>query len=195
MALCGSFRCGCGVSSSPATQGAINGELPSIVVTGSGQPGDPYDLTLNDAWAAEVADRVADNRILAIPQEYVVYRLLGVNTLATTLTNVGTAQAIDVKDDRLLHVTLFAALNPAATGNTNLGVNVSGAGISKTALANGHYLFSTNTGAGGAYATQEVHYIFEPTSDGTVTLQIQGSGGGAAGHDANNIVLQAWVDA
>jgi hypothetical protein len=55
MGLCGSFRCGCGVTSTPAVAGAINGELPSIVVTGSGEPSDPYDLTLNDAWSALVA--------------------------------------------------------------------------------------------------------------------------------------------
>lgn len=55
MPLCGGFRCGCGVTSTPATQGAVNGELPSIVVSGSGEPGDPFDLTLNDAWAVEVA--------------------------------------------------------------------------------------------------------------------------------------------
>lgn len=55
MGLCGSFRCGCGVTSTAATTGAIGGELPSILVSGSGEPGDPYDLQLNDAWAAEVA--------------------------------------------------------------------------------------------------------------------------------------------
>jgi hypothetical protein len=58
MGLCGSFRCGCGVTSTPATTGAINGELPSIFVSGSGEPGDPYDLSLNDAWAAGVADAI-----------------------------------------------------------------------------------------------------------------------------------------
>jgi hypothetical protein len=58
MGLCGGFRCGCGVTSTPATSGAIGGELPSINVTGSGEPGDPYDLTLNDAWAEEVASRL-----------------------------------------------------------------------------------------------------------------------------------------
>lgn len=56
MGLCGSFRCGCGVTSTPATDGAVGGELPTINVAGSGEPGDPYDLTLNDAWAVEVAD-------------------------------------------------------------------------------------------------------------------------------------------
>ena len=35
--------------------GAINGDLPTIVVAGSGEPGDPYNLTLNNAWAQEVA--------------------------------------------------------------------------------------------------------------------------------------------
>lgn len=55
MGLCGSFRCGCGVTSTPATEGAINGELPTIFVSGSGEPGDPYDLSLNDAWAEQVA--------------------------------------------------------------------------------------------------------------------------------------------
>jgi hypothetical protein len=43
------------LTSTPATDGAINGELPSIVVSGSGEPGDPFDITLNDAWTDEVA--------------------------------------------------------------------------------------------------------------------------------------------
>lgn len=58
MGLCGSFRCGCGLTSTPATEGAINGELPTIFVAGSGEPGDPFDLTLNDAWAEEVAGQL-----------------------------------------------------------------------------------------------------------------------------------------
>lgn len=58
MGLCGSFRCGCGVTSTPAVEGAIDGELPSIYVTGSGEAGDPYDLSLNDVWAALVADSI-----------------------------------------------------------------------------------------------------------------------------------------
>lgn len=59
MGLCGSYRCGCGVTSTPAVDGAINGELPSIVVAGSGEPGDPFSLSMNDGWAAEVAAAVA----------------------------------------------------------------------------------------------------------------------------------------
>jgi hypothetical protein len=54
MGLCGSFRCGCGVTSTPAVSGAINGELPSIMVAGSGQPGDPYDLTINEGWVDQL---------------------------------------------------------------------------------------------------------------------------------------------
>jgi hypothetical protein len=56
--LCGGYRCGCGVTSTPATEGAIDGELPSILVSGSGEPGDPYDLLLNDAWAAAVVNHI-----------------------------------------------------------------------------------------------------------------------------------------
>lgn len=58
MPLCGGFRCGCGVTSSPATEGAINGYLPTIDVSGSGEPGDPYDLKLDENWAEQVADAI-----------------------------------------------------------------------------------------------------------------------------------------
>ena len=60
MGLCGGFRCGCGVTSTPATEGAINGELPSITVSGSGEPGDPFNLELNDAWATELVNELDD---------------------------------------------------------------------------------------------------------------------------------------
>lgn len=63
MGLCGGFRCGCGLTSTPAVEGEINGELPSITVTGSGEPGDPYNLTLNDEWAALVAEAIVSPSI------------------------------------------------------------------------------------------------------------------------------------
>lgn len=59
MALCGSRRCGCGIVSTPATEGAIGGQLPSIQVSGSGEAGDPYDLKLNDLWAENVVGTIA----------------------------------------------------------------------------------------------------------------------------------------
>lgn len=55
MALCGSNNgCGCALTSTPALSGAIGGQLPTINVAGSGQPGDAWDITLNDAWAERV---------------------------------------------------------------------------------------------------------------------------------------------
>lgn len=63
MGLCGGFRCGCGLTSTPASSGAINGELPTINVSGSGEPGDPYDINLNDDWSAQVASGIIRPRI------------------------------------------------------------------------------------------------------------------------------------
>ena len=63
MGLCGGFRCGCGLTSTPASSGAINGELPTINVSGSGEPGDPYDINLNDNWSAQVASGIIRPRI------------------------------------------------------------------------------------------------------------------------------------
>ena len=65
MGLCGSIRCGCGVTSSPAVSGAVDGYLPSIEVSGSGEAGDPYDLSLNDAWAAVVAGALTRTGMMA----------------------------------------------------------------------------------------------------------------------------------
>jgi hypothetical protein len=36
------------------------------LVSGSGEPGDPYDLLLNDAWAAEVADTITPTAWTAV---------------------------------------------------------------------------------------------------------------------------------
>jgi hypothetical protein len=55
MPLCGSSSCGCAVVSVPATSGAINGALPAIDVAGNGAPTSPWNLTLNDEWAAALA--------------------------------------------------------------------------------------------------------------------------------------------
>jgi len=55
MPLCGSSTCGCAISSVPATTGSINGHLPSIDVSGNGTTAYPWNLTLNDEWAVEVA--------------------------------------------------------------------------------------------------------------------------------------------
>ena len=38
-------------------------------MSGSGEPGDPYDLTLNDAWASEVADRIVPTAWTAVTFE------------------------------------------------------------------------------------------------------------------------------
>jgi hypothetical protein len=67
MALCGSLRCGCGITSTPAVEGALDGELPSILVEGSGEAGDPWNLMLNDGWAAAVINHInaADTDITA----------------------------------------------------------------------------------------------------------------------------------
>lgn len=56
MGLCGSYNCGCGVTSTPAVVGAVNGFLPTIDVAGSGEPGDPFDLLMNAGWVESVAD-------------------------------------------------------------------------------------------------------------------------------------------
>ena len=88
MGLCGSFRCGCGVTSSPAVSGAINGNLPTIVVAGSGESGDPYNLSLNNAWATEVA-----GALNAIAGNWITY--------TATLTNI-TAGTGATRVDRYL---------------------------------------------------------------------------------------------
>lgn len=58
MPLCGSSYCGCALVSVAATSGTINGDLPTIDVAGSGTPGSPWNLTLNDEWADEVANAI-----------------------------------------------------------------------------------------------------------------------------------------
>lgn len=52
------MRCGCALTSTPADSGEINGYFPTINVLGSGQPGDPWNLTLDGGWAAQVANSI-----------------------------------------------------------------------------------------------------------------------------------------
>lgn len=63
MPLCGASRfCGCNLTSTPAVGGEIDGELPSIEVAGDGYGASPWNLTLNDGWAAAVADFVTETQ-------------------------------------------------------------------------------------------------------------------------------------
>ncbi|WP_373070181.1 hypothetical protein [Gemmatimonas sp.] len=55
MPLCGSSTCGCAVTSTPATSGAINGFFPSITVAGNGTPVSPWLFNLNPDWAGAAA--------------------------------------------------------------------------------------------------------------------------------------------
>ena len=55
--LCGATVCGCAVTSVPATVGEIDGFLPTIDVAGNGTTISPWNFTLNDDWAAAIADR------------------------------------------------------------------------------------------------------------------------------------------
>jgi hypothetical protein len=56
--LCGSSFCGCALTSIPANFAEINGASPTIDVAGNGTSLSPWNLTLNDEWAGEVADAV-----------------------------------------------------------------------------------------------------------------------------------------
>lgn len=56
MPLCGSDSgCSCALSSAPALTGAVDGELPTITVSGTGVGADPWQIALNPDWAAAVA--------------------------------------------------------------------------------------------------------------------------------------------
>lgn len=54
MSLCGSLRCGCGLVGRPVGPGGVNGVYPQFRVEGSGEPGDPYDVTFNPDWGPAV---------------------------------------------------------------------------------------------------------------------------------------------
>lgn len=59
MPLCGASRfCGCNIVSAPAISGEIDGELPSIEVSGDGYGASPWNLILNDGWTTAVANLV-----------------------------------------------------------------------------------------------------------------------------------------
>lgn len=58
MPLCGSSFCGCALTSVPADFAEIDGAFPTIDVAGNGTGSSPWNLTLNDEWAAAVADRI-----------------------------------------------------------------------------------------------------------------------------------------
>jgi hypothetical protein len=60
MPLCGSSTCGCAIVSVPAATGAINGHLPTIDVAGNGTTASPWNLTLNDEWAAALPKGTLD---------------------------------------------------------------------------------------------------------------------------------------
>jgi hypothetical protein len=77
MGLCGSFKCGCGITSTTSTASAIDSYVPTIDVTGSGESGDPYDLAIDTDWADAVAARLLGSH------EYLSYAPGG-NVDATT---------------------------------------------------------------------------------------------------------------
>lgn len=61
MGLCGSSNtCGCALSSAAATEGVLDTFVPTIEVTGSGIPGDPWGLMLEPDWAQAVVDHITD---------------------------------------------------------------------------------------------------------------------------------------
>lgn len=61
MPLCGSDRtCGCAVTSTAATSGEIDGNYPTINVSGGGSPGSPWNFSLDTGWASAVAGYGAD---------------------------------------------------------------------------------------------------------------------------------------
>jgi hypothetical protein len=59
MPLCGSQRaCGCAISSTAATSAEINGDYPTIGVSGAGTGPSPWIMSLDTNWATEVATAV-----------------------------------------------------------------------------------------------------------------------------------------
>jgi hypothetical protein len=148
MGLCGSFRCGCGVTSTPAVSGAIGGELPSIFVAGSGEPGDPYDLTLNDAWAAEVAE-VADALALIDLGAWTSWTPVVTQSNTPTITNVRSRWA---RDGRKIAFSIHVELTSSGTASNAIVVSLPVEAASLTGLI--------GCGAGrfiDASATNKVH--------------------------------------
>jgi hypothetical protein len=129
MGLCGSFRCGCGVTSTPAVSGAINGSLPSILVAGSGESGDPYDLSLNDAWAAEVAAMARGQVAYATTTaatDGIAGTLVDMNGLSVTPTLVA---------GRLYRVSVRTVNEPSGTGFQITDILVGGAVVAQSLLS------------------------------------------------------------
>lgn len=54
MPLCGSSFCGCALTSVPADFAEFGGAFPTIGVAGNGTGVSPWNLTLDDEWAAAV---------------------------------------------------------------------------------------------------------------------------------------------
>lgn len=110
--------------------GAINGELPSIFVAGSGEPGDPYDLSLNDAWAAEVASltsQVASSTYGA----WTSWTPVVTQSSTPTLTNTYSRYA---RYGRIIHVICNVAITSSGVANNTITVTLPVAAASVDAL-------------------------------------------------------------
>lgn len=141
MALCGSNNgCGCSLTSSPALTGAIDGQLPTIYVAGSGQPGDAWDITLNDAWANGVPKGIIARASKTAPQAGI-----------TTITDVTSATVTFTADPARIYETTWITTVIAASGSTAASVNLcNGAGTQlqeATAILVGSTVSSTIVGS------------------------------------------------
>jgi hypothetical protein len=92
MPLCGSSKfCGCSIVSTPAVEGAINGELPTIDVAGAGFGASPWNLTLNDGWADAVAVEINNRGVKGYASRTTAQTAITTVTDITSLTVTFTA--------------------------------------------------------------------------------------------------------
>lgn len=103
MPLCGSSFCGCAIVSTPADFAEFDGAFPTINVEGSGTGASPWNLTLDDEWAAAIVAVVTEAQTRGVKgyvKSTTSQSTITTVTDVTDLTVTFTAEA-----DRLYRVT------------------------------------------------------------------------------------------